>query len=387
MRKATGVALAVLCTVTAAGLGILGTAAPAHAATSPCTAWSPLGGVIASDPVVVSNADGRLEVFIIGTDRALWHMAQTVRNTCDPAAWTGWSSLGGVFTSDPAAAVNSDGRLEVFARGSDNALWHRSQASPGSGTWGGWSSLGGVFTSDPAAAVNSDGRLETFARGSDNAIWHRSQVSPGSGTWTNWSSLGGVLTGGPAAAMNLDGRLELFARGSDNALWHRSQTSPGSGTWGGWSSLGGTVRDTSALSVAPAATAHVAANLDGRLDAFVSGLDRGLWHRYQMTANTVDNWSIASGGGWSPLAGTLNSSVTVGRNHSGRLEVFIRGTDNALWHRAQGAAGSATWGGWSSLGGVLTSDPTVAANADGRLEVFARGTDNGLWHRAQGTVG
>jgi len=29
---------------------------------------------------------------------------------------------------------------------------------------------------------------------------------------------------------------------------------------------------------------------------------------------------------------------------------------------------------------VLTSDPIVSFDADGRLEVFVRGTDNAMWH-------
>ncbi|WP_208750680.1 hypothetical protein, partial [Bradyrhizobium daqingense] len=66
--------------------------------------------------------------------------------------WSGWASLGGQITSDPAAIANSDGRLEAFARGTDNALWHIWQDKPHSGPWSGWASLGGVLLSDPLAA-------------------------------------------------------------------------------------------------------------------------------------------------------------------------------------------------------------------------------------------
>ena len=41
------------------------------------------------------------------------------------SGWSGWESLGGKLTSGPAAASWSEGRLDVFARGTDNALWHR----------------------------------------------------------------------------------------------------------------------------------------------------------------------------------------------------------------------------------------------------------------------
>ena len=48
-----------------------------------------LGGVIFA-PVVGNNADGRLEVFVRGTDGALWHIWQTAPNN----GWSGWASLG-----------------------------------------------------------------------------------------------------------------------------------------------------------------------------------------------------------------------------------------------------------------------------------------------------
>ena len=39
------------------------------------------------------------------------------------------------------------------------------------------------------------------------------------------------------------------------------------------------------------------------------------------------------------------------------------------------------WSHWESLGGALASEPTVSSRASGRLDVFIRGTDNALWHK------
>src|SRR5579871_542876 len=148
----------------------------------------------------------------------------------------GWASLGGAINEAPAVARNSDGRLEVFARGTDNSLRHVWQNSP-EGGWSDWASLGGSLTSELAAAANSDGRLELFARSTDNALWHIWQDSAGGG-WSKWASLGGGITGAAAVGRNSDGRLEAFARGTDGALWHIWQDSAGGG-WSKWSSLGG----------------------------------------------------------------------------------------------------------------------------------------------------
>ena len=119
----------------------------------------------------------------------------------------------------------------VFARGTDNAIWHNWQARP-DGNWSGWASLGGEWTSDPDAALNAPGGLVVFARGIDNAIWHCWQAQP-DGDWSGWASLGGQWTSGPSAVLQTGGRLVVFARGTDNAIWQRSQTSA-NGDWGPW---------------------------------------------------------------------------------------------------------------------------------------------------------
>ena len=39
-------------------------------------------------------------------------------------SWSGFSYLGGYIISDPAVAMNSDGRLEVFVIAGNDALYH-----------------------------------------------------------------------------------------------------------------------------------------------------------------------------------------------------------------------------------------------------------------------
>lgn len=91
--------------------------------------------------------------------------------TKSDTGWSGWAALGGVLSSDPVVASNADGRLEAFARGSDNAVCHIWQTAP-NGNWSGWAGLGGVLTSNIAVGSNADGRLEAFGRGTDNALYH-----------------------------------------------------------------------------------------------------------------------------------------------------------------------------------------------------------------------
>ena len=132
------------------------------------------------------------------------------------------------------ATNNADGRIEVFARGTDHALWHIWQTAPNNG-WSDWHSLGGAILGLHAGR-NQDGRIEVFATGMNLGILHIWQTAPNNG-WSNWSSLGGRFSEF-AENNNADGRLEVFARGSqtslqaDDQLWHRWQTSPNNG-WSG----------------------------------------------------------------------------------------------------------------------------------------------------------
>lgn len=321
--------------------------------------WWRLGGASPGHTALGTNADGRLEAFMRGTDGAIWHAWQIAPNN----GWTTWYSLGGNFTGDPQLATNSDGRLEAAAVGTDGRLWHSWQVAPNNG-WTAWYAMGGALAGMPAIASNRDGRLEVFVRGTDNVVWHAWQVAPNNG-WTQLYPMGGATASDPAVATNPDGRLEVFARGPDNAAWHSWQVAAGSG-WTQWYSLGGI------LSGTPAA----AANADGRLEVFALGTDGALWHI----------WQIAAGTGWNQfgsLGGTLASGPSIGRNADGRLEVFALDASGHVGHIWQ-LAPSSGWVPWSTLGTfVAGSIPGVGANADGRLELFARASDNAVWHNWQ----
>jgi serine protease AprX len=306
-------------------------------------------GIIRAKAAFDRVAAGRLEVFARGTDHALWHIWQVALNS----GWSNWDSLGG-WIDAPAVTRNSDGRLEALVIGADHALWHNWQTAPNNG-WSGWASLGGVIDM-VAVGQNADGRLEVFARGTDGALWHIWQTVP-SGGWSDWASLGGVIDL-IAVGRNADGRLEVFARGMDGALWHIWQLAP-NGSWSDWHSLGGTIDQLA-----------IGQNADGRLEVFARGVDRALWHIWQVAPS--NGWSA-----WDSLGGWIDVP-NVTRNADGRLEVFVIGADHGLWHKWQTSPNSG-WSDWGSRGGWIDT-LAVGQNADGRLEAFARGMDGAMWH-------
>src|SRR5581483_1678621 len=117
------------------------------------------------------------------------------------AAWSAPENLGGVLISDPAVGVNSDGSLEVFAIGSDQALYHARQTAPGKSAWSGWGSLGGQSQDQPAVSANADGRLEVFIHTTGNSIWHSWEQAP-SGNWAAGAELVASVNRPPSVSLN-----------------------------------------------------------------------------------------------------------------------------------------------------------------------------------------
>ena len=143
----------------------------------------------------------------------------------------------------PAVAQNADGRLEVFLVGINDQLNHTWQSVPGGGWTGSWASRGGVWSlgSNPAIARNADGRLEVFIVGRTKQLYHTWQTVPGGGWTSSWASNAGSwsLGSNPAIARNADGRLEVFLVGNNGQLYHTWQTVAGGGWTGYWASRGG----------------------------------------------------------------------------------------------------------------------------------------------------
>ncbi|NIM95763.1 MAG: putative baseplate assembly protein [Anaerolineales bacterium] len=328
-------------------------------------------------PRAALDKDGSLHCFVLADDGSLWRVKQKPKSI----KWETWKSFGGDLKTF-ALGSNEDERLEVFAIDRGGAVWHIWQKKA-VGEWSRWASFGvpklGVKVGQIAVGRNKDGRLEIFAGGTDGSLWHRWQIAPNDG-WSGWHSLGKpsakAAVGQLAIGSNKDGRLEVFTHGSDGRIWHIWQVLPNDG-WSKWSSLG-----------APSNTVGIRAldvhrNEDGRLEVFVCGTDGRLWHRWQ--SPWIFFWL-----GWHTLGmpdiAEKNLDLAVGRSKNGRLEVFTRTESGKLWHIYQLAPNSG-WSAWNDRGlpkaNTKVSDLIVESNHDGRFEVFVRGSDNALFHIPQ----
>jgi hypothetical protein len=319
---------------------------------------------------VTRNLDGRIQAFYKGADNAIYY---TVQMNANYDRWSTHVSLEGAGTSNPVAVANADGRLEVFVKGTDNAIYHRWQLAPGSSNWSGWVSLGGSAAGDPAVARNTNGRLQVVYRGGGNALFTTAQTSAGVNSWTTHTNLGGTLLSDPAIVLNADGRMEVFAVMTNNGISHIWQNTAGSSTWSGWFALGGSSNSTRLAA---------ARNVDGLLQVFYR--DAGTNSLF------FTKQSPSSPGGWTPmtnLGGALTSDPAVGMNVDGRLEVFVRGTDNGLHHIWQTSPAGSSWSLWDPLGGALASGGVPILHTSGRMAVFARGSNNQINYNAHSPLG
>ena len=134
--------------------------------------------------------------------------------------------------------------------------------------------------------------------------------------------------------------------------------------------IGPTGAEPSAAQVAPAeqaATSAVALAADpsGLDHAFYRGQDGAVYGRTFRDGAWSAESSIGGRIVGAPSAALAQTTLVVG----------ARGTDGALWLNINS---NGTWGGWQSVGGVLSAAPAVVGGADGRIDVFVRGTDDTL---------
>jgi peptidoglycan/xylan/chitin deacetylase (PgdA/CDA1 family) len=299
---ALGVAVAVLVvSVSGLAVGWRHTSPAAAQAVGPDQA--PTSAVaVAQDP------GGFAHAFYRGQDTSV--LARTVRD----GVWSEPTSVGGWIIGAPSAGL-AGSTLVVAGRGVDSALWVRMNRN---GTWSDWQTLGGILSAAPAVAARPDGGIDAFVRGRDDQLWTRT-MAPG-GTWSPWSPLGGVLATGPSAVAVGADRFDVFVAGSDHAVWRRTRSAGG---WSAWQTLGGLTYSAPAASASPEGTGAW---------VFVRGVDNVLWL----------NASVASTG-WQRLGGVLIDAPGAA-GAPGRVDVVVRGTDNASWLLQQR---NGTWSAWS----------------------------------------
>ncbi|MEU2794376.1 hypothetical protein [Streptomyces sp. NPDC007100] len=286
-------------------------------------------------------------------------------------AWSGWTPLGrpaGGAVGRPWVLVGRYGKLVVFVRGDDGALWHTWQSE--AGEWApNWVSLGGRVASDPAVVLSPNGALSVFARDPGGRVTHTWQRGPEQGyAWHDaWVDIEGSVRGRPTVLVGRDGGMVLFARGADEGLHHRWQTGTG-GPWSAWTPLSGRLASDPAVVLSP----------NGALSVFARDPGGRVTHTWQRGPEQGYAWNDT----WVDMEGSVQGrpAVLVGRD--GGMVLFARGADDGLHHRWQTGTGG-PWSAWSPLNGRLSGDPAVVLNPHGSLSAFGREANGHVTHTWQ----
>jgi hypothetical protein len=109
-----------------------------------------------------------------------------------------------------------------------------------------------------------------------------------------------------------------------------------------------------------------------RLDVFVRGGNDALYHKASTDNGTT--WSD-----WDPLGGVLSSDPAAVSWGTGRIDVVVRG-GTQLWHKAYDSSQNG-WTDWDALGGTATSGPAIASRGPGNLDVIVNGGAT-LWQKS-----
>ncbi len=165
--------------------------------------WLDQGISASSDPVVIKRGGDAniVDLFWLDANRQAWHRSYTdgVPSADD--------YLGGILYQGSSLAAVSTGpnRIDVFARGTESALWQTTFNGTG---WSGWAprSAENQLASSPTAASWGPGRIDVFAQAPGNTLvqfWGDNLVP------SNQHNLGGTVLGPPAAVSWGDNRIDI----------------------------------------------------------------------------------------------------------------------------------------------------------------------------------
>jgi len=304
------------------------------------------GFVVAPPPAAAAPGDPVAVMFGRGMDHGVWFRMRT-----DAAGWQEWKALGGLTTGTPSGELLPDGRIAVFIRGWDGALWMRSTAYPGDMTiWAEWESLGGQILDAPIAThatwETQSGWADVFVivRGTDRRLYDRTYS--GSGGWSGWAGPGQVPYSGPVTVSSSTFSITAAGLIDNGNGWATSINL--TGAIGGEAYIGGPLLEAPLFSGTLADSTAI-----GRLT------DRSLGFKQPGLYNYV------------PLGGI----VTHGPTRGPRATVLGRGVDAGVW-----TFDLASWS-WASLGGRALEAPVGAPASSARFLLTVRGLDHGVWAR------
>lgn len=333
-----------------------------------------LGGMSIAAPVAAVQENGKVNVFALNSASRVQVSVETDSGFSDWLELDGGLGSGDGFLSPFCVDINHEGHLEVFATLSNHPwLAHVWQEEP-NGSWRDWDKGDQIsqLIGEATNGVNITQRvgdgperlLLAIARQTSGRIHIRGQNVLES-WWLEGKNLGEDsidFTGRPTVTLNQQRHLHIFARDDENTLQHIWEESPDDWT-DSWAALG-TVGGDPAACLDANGVVHVFARSEpGELQFLRERVP------VSSTRGVRGDWS----GAWVSLGGTMPAGAVpvVSRNGWGQLQVFVRFADNTIRSRRQQSSDSSEWSDWLETGLTSALDPAVCMNEDGTLSLFA----------------
>ncbi|MER7754975.1 PIG-L family deacetylase [Kitasatospora sp. NPDC097643] len=323
--------------------GVLDGRVQAWRESAPGGDWSgptavPGGEGLAPSLGVVKDAAGLIHLFGIRLDdNRIVTTAQTA-----PGTWSGWTDLGNPNPADPqyvgspVPVLGHNGLLTVLVRNGGGGVSAVSQLPQGGWT-ANWADLGGGWVRDGlAAALATDGRVDVFAPAKDG-IRHWRQSAPDGPFVQDAAFLGPAPAGPLTVGRNADGRLELF--------YHQAHTGQVVTQYvradGSWTTTPDAMGGPAALE-----GVSVATGADGRMTVATRNGGGGV----SLVSQSAPDHGFATT--WPDLGKVIIGAPTVTVDAAGRRVVLAFGRDATLHAARQTAPGAdSPFGSWQQIGG------------------------------------
>jgi hypothetical protein len=295
-------------------------------------------------------------------------------------AWRGPLAIGGGLLASRLTVVSdADGRLQVFGRDPESARIVAAGVAASGGPLTGWVSVGnlgsaGDVSSDagqPAAARDGGGRIHLFVANVGGGLSAAHQ-EPANGTFTGWTDLGGdTVQEPPSVVTTRDGRLEVFANAT-RGIAHWYQSAPGAAFRYDARFPPPDHGDARAAPTrAPASAPTAVVDHEGRIEIF---------YREPATGDVMRVRQDSPNGGWSTPAQRLAAPAGLGEPAAvlaadGRLLLAARTSAGTVTYTFQGAPGGAFLP-WTELGGPRIEQAlTMQLDRDNNATLMAIGSD------------
>jgi hypothetical protein len=275
---------------------------------------------------VVHDADGTLQVFVVGTNGQLWHAFETGVN----GTWSSWYPIGvnPVAGTQVSAVLEPNGAVDVYFEAANDCVWHTWETTagqPGNYSYAPLNTACGE-TSDPAAAIQPNGQAVVYFRGANGEIWESHDTGSNNyGTWARPLPIPMTTQAGTDVSVvkNGPGELTVFCTAANNAVW--------------WAQENGVNNVGSYVGSYPLPTANeragagksntpvAAVNQDGHMEVFFTGPNHSLWHSIETGSGTnayLNPYPLSP-----PHPQTTGMFPASTLNYDGRLVVLMASTE------------------------------------------------------------